>query len=129
LASITYGHHALISGKRNAAIEGMLITIVFAIIFTALQGFEYNQAPFTLADSVFGSAFFVTTGLHGLHVIVGTIFISFGYVRFIKYHLTNKHHLGLENSILYWHFVDVVWLFLFIGIYMWGGLGVSLTLF
>jgi cytochrome c oxidase subunit 3 len=107
-ASITYGHHALISGKRSAAIEGMLITIIFAIIFTALQAFEYNQAPFTLADSIFGSAFFITTGLHGLHVIVGTIFISFGYARFVKYHLTNKHHLGLENGILYWHFVDVV---------------------
>jgi cytochrome c oxidase subunit 3 len=79
----------------------MLITILFAIIFTALQAFEYNQAPFTLTDSVFGSAFFVTTGLHGLHVIVGTIFILFGYTRFIKYHLTNKHHLGLENSIIY----------------------------
>ena len=75
-ASITYGHHALISGKRSAAIEGMLITIIFAIIFTALQAFEYNQAPFTLADSIFGSAFFITTGLHGLTLIVPTNFIK-----------------------------------------------------
>lgn len=64
-ASITYGHHALISGNRKAAIEGTVITIVFAVVFTALQGFEYNQAPFTIADGAFGSAFFVSTGLHG----------------------------------------------------------------
>jgi len=72
LATVTYGHHALISGKRNAAIEGTLITIIFAIIFTALQAFEYVQAPFSIADGAFGSAFFVSTGLHGLKQLVPT---------------------------------------------------------
>jgi cytochrome c oxidase subunit 3 len=125
-ATVTYGHHALIGGKRSAAIEGTLITIIFAILFTALQGYEYVQAPFTLADSVFGSAFFVSTGLHGLHVIVGTLFILVGFTRIINYHLTNTHHQGHEAGIYYWHFVDVVWLFLFMAVYLWGGLGLTL---
>lgn len=126
-ATITYGHHALISGNRKAAIEGTLITIIFAIVFTALQGFEYNQAPFSIADGAFGSAFFVSTGLHGLHVIVGTIFILFGFARIINYHLTTNHHQGFEGGILYWHFVDIVWLFLFAFVYCWGGLGLNIT--
>jgi len=88
-----------------------------AIIFTALQGFEYSQSAITISDSVFGSAFFCSTGLHGLHVIVGTIFIVVGFVRIINYHFTNTHHQGFEAGILYWHFVDVVWLFLFVAIY------------
>jgi cytochrome c oxidase subunit 3 len=100
-ATVTYGHHALISGNRSAAIEGTFITIVFAIVFTALQGFEYMQAPFSITDGAFGSAFFVSTGLHGLHVIVGTIFLLFGFARIINYHLTTNHHQGFEGGILY----------------------------
>ena len=121
LAFVTWGHHALLQGDRKGAIRGTLLTVVLAIIFTALQGYEYSQAPFTIADSVFGSAFFCSTGLHGLHVIVGTIFILVGFFRIINYHFSTKHHLGYEASILYWHFVDVVWLFLFIAVYYWGG--------
>jgi cytochrome c oxidase subunit 3 len=120
-ASITYAHHGLLKGDRKVAINGTLITILLAIIFTCLQGYEYLQAPFTIADSVFGSAFFASTGLHGLHVIIGTIFITIGFFRIIFYHFTTKHHAGYEASILYWHFVDVVWLFLFIAVYYWGG--------
>lgn len=123
MATITFGHHALLASKRDAAIFGTLLTIILAIIFTALQGFEYAQSSITIADSVFGSAFFCATGLHGLHVIVGTIFITVGFIRIIIYHLTNTHHVGFENSILYWHFVDVVWLILFLAIYVWGGTG------
>jgi len=126
-ATITYGHHALIAGNRSAAIEGTLLTIILAIIFTSLQGFEYIQAPFSIADGAYGSAFFVSTGLHGLHVIVGTIFILFGFSRIIIYHLTSGHHQGFEAAILYWHFVDVVWLFLFAVVYCWGGLGLNLS--
>lgn len=124
-AAVTYAHHSLVGGKRSAAIEGTLITIILAIIFTALQGYEYYQAPFTLTDSVYGSSFFVTTGLHGLHVIVGTIFISFGFIRIIQYELTNLHHQGFVNGIWYWHFVDLVWVLLFILMYIWGGLGIN----
>jgi cytochrome c oxidase subunit 3 len=120
-AYITYAHHALIQGKRKDAIFGTLMTIILAIIFTGLQYYEYSEASFTMSDSVFGSAFFAATGLHGLHVIVGTIFISVGFSRIISYAVTRSHHVGYEASILYWHFVDVVWLFLYVAVYYWGG--------
>jgi len=118
---ITFAHHALIAKNRKFALNGIFITIVLAIVFTFLQYVEYNQASFTFADSVFGSAFFATTGLHGAHVLIGTIFIYVQFIRLINYHMSNEHHLGLELSILYWHFVDVVWLFLFCVVYYWGG--------
>jgi len=120
-AFITYGHHALIAGNRKGAIDGVFYCIILAVIFTALQYYEYSEAAFTMSDSVYGSAFFASTGLHGLHVIVGTIFILVGFFRIINYQLTNSHHQGFEASILYWHFVDVVWLFLFVAVYFWGG--------
>jgi cytochrome c oxidase subunit 3 len=120
-AFVTYGHHALIAGNRKGAIIGTFLTIVFAIIFTALQYFEYSEAAFSMSDGVYGSAFYASTGLHGLHVIVGTIFILVGFIRLINYHLTDTHHQGHEAGILYWHFVDVVWLFLFMAVYFWGG--------
>lgn len=119
-AFITYGHHALIAGNRKACIDGVLLTIVLAIIFTGLQYFEYSEAGFTMADGVYGSAFYASTGLHGFHVIIGTIFIGVSLIRIINYQLTTKHHNGFESSILYWHFVDVVWLFLFVAVYFWG---------
>jgi len=120
-AFVTYGHHALIAGNRKAAIDGTFYCIVLAIAFTALQYFEYSEAAFTMSDSVYGSAFYASTGLHGIHVIVGTLFILVGFIRIINYQLTNTHHQGYEASILYWHFVDVVWLFLFVAVYFWGG--------
>lgn len=120
-AFITYSHHALLNGNRSGSIKGAFWTIVLAIIFTALQYFEYSEAGFTFADSVYGTVFYASTGLHGLHVIIGTIFLTVGFVRIILYHLTSDHHLGLESAILYWHFVDVVWLFLFVSVYWWGG--------
>jgi cytochrome c oxidase subunit 3 len=120
-AFITYGHHALIAGNRKAAIDGVFITIILATIFTALQYYEYSEAAFTMSDGVYGSAFYASTGLHGLHVIIGTIFILVGFIRIINYQLTKSHHQGFEASILYWHFVDVVWLFLFVAVYFWGG--------
>jgi cytochrome c oxidase subunit 3 len=120
LAFITYGHHALIAGNRKGAIDGVIFTIILAILFTGLQYFEYSEAGFTMSDGVYGSAFYASTGLHGLHVIVGTIFIGVSLIRLINYQLTTKHHNGFESSILYWHFVDVVWLFLFVAVYFWG---------
>jgi len=120
-AFVTYGHHALIQGDRKGAILGTLLTIIFAIIFTALQYYEYSESSFTMSDSVYGTVFYASTGLHGLHVIIGTLFILVGFVRIINYHLTDTHHQGHEAAILYWHFVDVVWLFLFIAVYYWGG--------
>ena len=120
-AFVTYGHHALIEGNRKGAILGTFLTIIFAIVFTALQYYEYSEAGFTMSDSVYGTVLYASTGLHGLHVIVGTIFISVGFFRIVNYHLTDTHHQGHEAGILYWHFVDVVWLFLFIAVYYWGG--------
>lgn len=119
-ATVTYAHHALIQGDRKATLLGITMTLVFAILFTALQGVEYVNAGFTIADGVYGSCFFFGTGFHGFHVIIGTLFIAVAFYRIIAYHLTDHHHLGFESSILYWHFVDVVWLFLYVSIYWWG---------
>jgi cytochrome c oxidase subunit 3 len=123
-ATVTYAHHALIEGNRRAAIVGTGLTIVLAILFTGLQGFEYIDANFTIADGVYGSCFFFSTGFHGFHVIIGTIFIAVGFYRILAYHYTAEHHIGLEAAILYWHFVDVVWLFLYASVYWWGSDGV-----
>ena len=123
-ATVTYAHHALIEGNRRAAIVGAGLTILLAVMFTALQGLEYMEADFTIADGVYGSCFFFSTGFHGFHVIVGTAFIAVAFFRIINYHFTAEHHMGLESSILYWHFVDVVWLFLYAAVYWWGSDGV-----
>jgi len=121
-STVTMGHHAILKRDRRYSIWGLLITIVLAIIFTGLQYYEYINAPFTIADSVYGSSFYCSTGLHGLHVIVGTGMLLTSLIRLINYHFTDSHHQGLESGILYWHFVDIVWLFLFIAVYYWGGL-------
>jgi cytochrome c oxidase subunit 3 len=118
--TVTYAHHSLIQGNRSGALYGLIYTIILAIIFTALQGIEYSVSSFTISDGVFGSCFYFGTGFHGLHVIIGTIFLSVGFWRLLAYHLTENHHLGLEAGILYWHFVDVVWLFLYVSVYYWG---------
>jgi cytochrome c oxidase subunit 3 len=118
--TVTYGHHFLINGKRGKTLYGLLYTIILAVIFTALQGVEYSVSSFTISDGAFGSCFYFGTGFHGLHVMIGTAFLAVGLWRALAYHLTNNHHLGLEAGILYWHFVDVVWLFLFVSIYYWG---------
>jgi cytochrome c oxidase subunit 3 len=118
--TVTYAHHSLIQGNRAGALYGLLFTILLAIVFTALQGVEYTVSSFTLSDGTYGSCFYFGTGFHGLHVIIGTIFLLVGFWRTLAYHLTENHHLGLESGILYWHFVDVVWLFLYVSIYYWG---------
>ena len=118
--TVTYAHHSLIQGYRNGSLYGLVFTIILAVVFTALQGVEYTVSSFTLSDGIFGSCFYFGTGFHGLHVIIGTIFLSVGLWRTLAYHLTENHHLGLEAGILYWHFVDVVWLFLYVSVYYWG---------
>lgn len=118
--TVTYAHHSVIQGNRSGALYGIVLTVVLALAFTILQGVEYTVSSFTLSDSTFGSCFYFGTGFHGLHVMIGTAFIAVGLWRVLAYHFTENHHLGLESSILYWHFVDVVWLFLFISVYYWG---------
>lgn len=119
-ATITFAHHSLINKKRPGGLYGTIFTIILAIIFTLFQVIEYNVSSFTISDGAFGTCFFFGTGFHGLHVIIGTIFLSVGLLRFLQYHLTQHHHLGYEAGILYWHFVDVVWIFLYISMYYWG---------
>lgn len=119
-ASVTWAHNSIIKGSKNEAIWGLIVTIILAIIFTALQGFEYFTAPFNISDSVYGSCFYMATGFHGFHVIVGTIFLTVCLFRLYLNHFTREHHFGFEAAAWYWHFVDVVWLFLFISIYWWG---------
>jgi cytochrome c oxidase subunit 3 len=118
--TVTYAHHSLIQGNRSGTLYGLLFTLILATVFTICQGIEYTVSSFTISDGTYGSCFYFGTGFHGLHVIIGTAFIAVGMWRVLAYHLTDHHHLGLEASILYWHFVDVVWLFLFISIYYWG---------
>jgi len=119
--SITWVHFAILNGNIKYVNDGFLVTLLLAIAFTLLQVGEYLDAPFNITDSVFGTVFYSLTGLHGLHVVIGTIFITVCYFRFLKAHFTTKHHLGFEFASWYWHFVDVVWLFLFIFVYVWGG--------
>lgn len=118
--TVTYAHHSIIQGNRPGALFGIVYTVLLAFFFTALQGVEYTVSSFTISDATYGSCFYFGTGFHGLHVMIGTAFISVGLWRVLAYHLSDNHHLGLESSILYWHFVDVVWLFLFISVYYWG---------
>lgn len=118
--TVTYAHHSIIKGNRYGALNGLVATVVLALIFTALQGVEYSVSSFTISDGAFGSCFYLATGFHGLHVMIGTAFLAVGLWRVMAYHSTENHHLGLESGILYWHFVDVVWLFLYISIYYWG---------
>jgi cytochrome c oxidase subunit 3 len=121
-ATITYTHYSIIAGCIRNTFNGYIATLFLAILFTCLQLLEYKAATFSIADGVYGSTFFMTTGLHGLHVIVGTIFILICAIRTYFHHFTRDHHLGLEFAIWYWHFVDVVWLFVFTFIYYWGSI-------
>jgi len=118
--TVTYAHHSLIQGNRKGALYGLVATVILALVFTALQAIEYSVSSFTISDGAYGTCFYFGTGFHGLHVIIGTAFLAVGLWRTMAYHLTDNHHLGLEAAIFYWHFVDVVWLFLFVSIYYWG---------
>nr|BAH86567.1 cytochrome c oxidase subunit III [Branchiostoma floridae] len=118
--TVTWAHHALMEGKRTEAIQSLAITVMLGLYFTGLQAWEYYEAPFTIADSVYGSTFFVATGFHGLHVIIGSTFLMVCLGRQVFYHYTSSHHFGFEAAAWYWHFVDVVWLFLYVCIYWWG---------
>ncbi len=119
-ATVTWAHHAILAGKRESAITGLEYTLGLAIAFTALQGYEYVEASFTIADGIYGSTFFLATGFHGFHVIIGTLFLGVCTLRLYFYQLTREHHFGFEAAAWYWHFVDVVWLFLFTVVYWWG---------
>nr|YP_009459887.1 cytochrome c oxidase subunit III [Hydropsyche orris]AUT18152.1 cytochrome c oxidase subunit III [Hydropsyche orris] len=117
--SVTWSHQCLLENKLNEAFNSLLITILLGIYFSMIQLYEYIQAPFSIADSVFGSTFFVATGFHGLHVLIGTIFLIVCLFRMKNNHFSMNHHFGFEAASWYWHFVDVVWIFLFTFMYWW----------
>lgn len=118
--AVTAAHHYILVGWKEES-EGALIgTLVLAFLFTLVQGFEYMTGPFSINDGIYGSTFFLLTGFHGLHVIVGTIFLGVCFFRLYKNHYSQSHHIGFEAAAWYWHFVDVVWLFLFVAVYWWG---------
>jgi cytochrome c oxidase subunit 3 len=128
--TVTWAHHALREGKRNEVIQGLALTVFLGVCFTGLQAYEYGHAPFSFSRAfdgdqltgggIYPSTFFMATGFHGFHVIVGTIFLAVCLFRAVKGHFSPDHHFGFEAAAWYWHVVDVVWLFLFFCIYIWG---------
>jgi cytochrome c oxidase subunit 3 len=123
--TVTWAHHSLIHGDRKGLKQGLWCTILLGLLFTSLQAWEYIHAPFGFKGNIFGATFFMATGFHGFHVIVGTIFLSVCQFRAYKGDFTPRQHFGFEAAAWYWHFVDVVWLFLFLSIYVWGGWGAT----
>ena len=117
--TVTWAHHDLIEGKRSGLTMGLLLTCLLGGLFTAFQAYEYGHASFGFSGDVYGAVFFMATGFHGFHVIVGTIFLFVCLLRAQAGHFTPKQHLGFEAAAWYWHFVDVVWLFLFAAVYIW----------
>nr|YP_010304996.1 cytochrome c oxidase subunit III [Semidalis macleodi]ULR86827.1 cytochrome c oxidase subunit III [Semidalis macleodi] len=118
--TITWAHHSIMNSNYTQTVQSLFLTITLGLYFTLLQAFEYWEAPFSISDSVYGSSFFMATGFHGIHVIIGTLFIFIILMRHINWHFSKNHHFGFEASAWYWHFVDVVWLFLYLSIYWWG---------
>ena len=118
--AIVGAHRAIISGYRSVIVNMMYLAISFGIFFSWLQFLEYGLTKFTINDSLYGSSFFMLTGLHGFHVIVGTTLLVISYIRAANYDFSTGHHIGFETAAWYWHFVDVVWLGVFALVYIWG---------
>nr|ALS46297.1 cytochrome c oxidase subunit 3 [Glycinde armigera] len=118
--TVTWAHHSLMEGCRTNTNQALLCTVTLGVYFTFLQACEYLEAPFTIADSVYGTTFFVATGFHGLHVLIGSTFLIVCLYRSFMFHFSSGHHFGFEAAAWYWHFVDVVWIFLYLTIYWWG---------
>jgi len=125
--TVTWAHHALLNNDRKGLIWGLVLTVVLGALFTGVQAYEYAHAAFAFSrdngGNIYGSTFFMATGFHGFHVLIGTIFLIVCLLRAIKGHFTPQQHFGFEAAAWYWHFVDVVWLFLFACVYIWGGSG------
>jgi cytochrome c oxidase subunit 3 len=120
-AAATWAHHALVhEDNREDVKSGLILAVILGVIFTVFQAYEYGHAAFGLAGNIYGANFFMATGFHGFHVIIGTIFLFICYLRVRRGHFTAKQHIGFEAAAWYWHFVDVVWLFLFAAVYVWG---------
>ena len=109
-----------LENDRKSLIQGLTLTVILGAIFTMFQAYEYMAASFTMSSGIYGSTFYMATGFHGFHVLIGTIFLAVCLFRAKRGHYTPEHHFGFEAAAWYWHFVDVVWLFLFAAIYIWG---------
>ena len=118
--TVTWAHHALLNNDRQGLKWGLVLTVLLGALFTSVQAYEYAHAAFSFGGSIYGATFFMATGFHGFHVIIGTIFLTVCLIRANRGHFTPEQHFGFEAAAWYWHFVDVVWLFLFFCIYVWG---------
>jgi cytochrome c oxidase subunit 3 len=123
--TITWAHHSLLENDRKGLVVGLALTVLLGLSFTGFQALEYSHAPFHFGGTIYPSVFFLATGFHGFHVIVGTLFLIVCFLRARAGDFTPERHFGLEAAAWYWHFVDVVWLFLFVCIYWWGASAVS----
>ena len=119
-ATVTWAHHGLRQNNRNQLILGLILTLALGFTFTYLQAMEYMEAHFGFTEGIYPSTFYMATGFHGLHVIIGSLFLLVCLIRSIKGHFSADHHVGFEAAAWYWHFVDVVWIFLFTTVYWWG---------
>ncbi|HYD19636.1 MAG TPA: cytochrome c oxidase subunit 3 [Patescibacteria group bacterium] len=118
--TVTWAHHAILEGKKDEATKALLVTVLLGAVFTCFQAYEYVHSTTPFTHSIYSSAFYMATGFHGFHVLVGSIFLAVCLFRNMKGHFTAQSHFGFEAAAWYWHFVDVVWLFLFVAIYWWG---------
>jgi cytochrome c oxidase subunit 3 len=125
--TVTWAHHALLHNDRDGVKKALLITVLLGALFSVVQVYEYSHAAFGFKGSIYGATFFMATGFHGFHVLIGTIFLLVCLLRTMAGHSNPNHHLGFEFAAWYWHFVDVVWLFLFAAIYVWGGWGAKIA--
>lgn len=117
--TVTWAHYALLNNDRKGLIQGLTWTVVLGVLFTLCQAYEYSHAAFGFTDGIYSSNFYMATGFHGAHVLIGTIFLAVCLYRANRGDFSEKHHLGFEFAAWYWHFVDVVWLFLFAFVYVW----------
>lgn len=118
--AVTWAHRGVALGSMKESIDGFIITILLGIIFVMLQGFEYYESAFNITDNVYSCTFYMLTGLHGLHVIVGVTFLFISLLRLFSNHYIINHYIGFIFAIWYWHFVDIVWILLFLTLYGWG---------
>lgn len=118
--TVTWAHHALLEGDRKSLLQGLGITVMLGLIFSCVQIYEYIHAPFAFKGGIYSSNFYMATGFHGVHVFIGTLFLAVCWVRAFRNKMTISHHISFEAAAWYWHFVDAVWLFLFVCIYWWG---------
>jgi cytochrome c oxidase subunit 3 len=123
--TVTFAHHNILAGDNRKAARMLGLTVLLGVIFTSIQAYEYSHAEFAFDQGIYPSTFYMATGFHGFHVMIGTIFLAVCWWRTTAGHFTPQSHFGLEAAAWYWHFVDVVWLFLFVAVYVWGGSGLA----